>query len=130
MSDCSQIPASQLSNDRSSLTRIVRPGKAMRTALVTCQSISSVSQSSAAASLWTVIQRRGWKPSGSHVIQFSRPWEDYKYGFGLPNGDHWLGNENLHLLTSHSPYSLRVDLWDLQGNFSFNQFLGQGHPHH
>ncbi|XP_019634581.1 PREDICTED: microfibril-associated glycoprotein 4-like isoform X2 [Branchiostoma belcheri] len=56
---------------------------------------------------WTVIQRR---QDGS--VPFSRTWEEYKHGFGNKNGEYWLGNENIHLLTSQKNYTLRVDLED------------------
>ncbi|RUS76364.1 hypothetical protein EGW08_015870 [Elysia chlorotica] len=41
---------------------------------------------------------------------FNRDWIDYKYGFGDINGEFWLGNENIHLLTSADPYELRIDM--------------------
>ncbi|XP_035698658.1 uncharacterized protein LOC118431524 [Branchiostoma floridae] len=53
---------------------------------------------------WTVIQRR---LDGS--VPFNRTWEDYKRGFGNKTGEHWLGNDYLHLLTYQKNYSLRVD---------------------
>ncbi|XP_019646401.1 PREDICTED: fibrinogen-like protein 1 isoform X2 [Branchiostoma belcheri] len=56
---------------------------------------------------WTVIQRR---QDGS--VPFNRTWEEYKHGFGNKNGEYWLGNENIHLLTSQKNYTLRVDLED------------------
>ncbi|KAI8489059.1 Angiopoietin 4 [Branchiostoma belcheri] len=59
---------------------------------------------------WTVIQRR---QDGS--VPFNRNWEEYKHGFGNKNGEYWLGNENIHLLTSQKNYTLRVDLGDWGG---------------
>ncbi|KAI8489056.1 Fibrinogen- domains (FReDs) [Branchiostoma belcheri] len=59
---------------------------------------------------WTVIQRR---QDGS--VPFNRTWEEYKHGFGNKSGEYWLGNENIHLLTSQKNYTLRVDLEDWDG---------------
>ncbi|XP_078586198.1 scavenger receptor cysteine-rich domain-containing protein DMBT1-like [Branchiostoma floridae x Branchiostoma japonicum] len=63
---------------------------------------------------WTVIQRR---QDGS--VPFNRTWEEYKLGFGNKNGEYWLGNENIHLLTSQKNYSLRVDIMDWTGATAF-----------
>ncbi|KAK1116402.1 hypothetical protein AOXY_G38845 [Acipenser oxyrinchus oxyrinchus] len=41
---------------------------------------------------------------------FYRRWKEYKAGFGSVSEEFWLGNENLHSLTTHNPQSLRVDL--------------------
>ncbi|KFO19751.1 Angiopoietin-4 [Fukomys damarensis] len=60
---------------------------------------------------WTVIQRR---EDGS--VDFQRNWEEYKQGFGDPAGEHWLGNEVVHQLTSSKSYSLRVEMEDWEGN--------------
>ncbi|XP_067945017.1 ryncolin-2-like [Watersipora subatra] len=43
---------------------------------------------------WTVIQRRGNKS-----VTFDRNWEEYKNGFGDIEGEHWIGNEKIHILT-------------------------------
>ncbi|KAI8486251.1 Fibrinogen- domains (FReDs) [Branchiostoma belcheri] len=56
---------------------------------------------------WTVIQRR---IDGS--VPFNRTWEEYKQGFGDKNGEYWLGNENIHLLTAQKDYKLQVDMMD------------------
>ncbi|KAI8484527.1 Fibrinogen- domains (FReDs) [Branchiostoma belcheri] len=56
---------------------------------------------------WTVIQRR---IDGS--VPFNRTWEEYKQGFGNKNGEYWLGNENIHLLTAQKGYKLQVDMMD------------------
>nr|XP_025962861.1 angiopoietin-4 [Dromaius novaehollandiae] len=59
---------------------------------------------------WTVMQLRA---NGS--VSFQRSWQEYKQGFGDPAGEHWLGNEAVHLLTSRAPYALRVELRDWEG---------------
>ncbi|XP_078663340.1 angiopoietin-2-like [Branchiostoma floridae x Branchiostoma belcheri] len=63
---------------------------------------------------WTVIQRR---QDGS--VPFDRTWEEYKPGFGNKNGEYWLGNENIHLLTSQKAYTLRVDMLDWEGETAY-----------
>ncbi|XP_041091081.1 tenascin-X-like [Polyodon spathula] len=54
---------------------------------------------------WTVFQRRM-----NGKTNFYRLWKEYKAGFGNVSEEFWLGNENLHSLTTHNPQSLRVDL--------------------
>ncbi|OPL33492.1 microfibril-associated 4-like glycoprotein, partial [Mytilus galloprovincialis] len=49
-------------------------------------------------------------------INFYRDWESYKSGFGNMNEEHWLGNENLHQLTSQGKYMLRIDMSDFENN--------------
>uniref|UniRef100_UPI0037E72B24 angiopoietin-2-like n=1 Tax=Semicossyphus pulcher TaxID=241346 RepID=UPI0037E72B24 len=56
---------------------------------------------------WTVFQRRR---DGS--VSFNRGWLDYREGFGEPRGEHWLGNQQLHLLSNQGHYSLRINLQD------------------
>ncbi|XP_041664329.1 fibrinogen-like protein 1 [Cheilinus undulatus] len=56
---------------------------------------------------WTVLQRRR---DGS--VNFNRGWLEYREGFGEPRGEHWLGNQQLHLLSNQGHYSLRIDLQD------------------
>ncbi|XP_053383665.1 microfibril-associated glycoprotein 4-like [Mercenaria mercenaria] len=53
---------------------------------------------------WTVIQRRVSKSN------FYRDWNDYESGFGSLNGNFWLGNLYIHMLTSTDRYELRIDL--------------------
>ncbi|XP_038065799.1 microfibril-associated glycoprotein 4-like [Patiria miniata] len=59
--------------------------------------------------------------------EFNRSWDDYKHGFGGPSqGNLWLGNENLHKLTSSGSWALGVVLQDWDGEsrsctyFNFN----------
>ncbi|XP_070702903.1 fibrinogen C domain-containing protein 1-A-like [Pempheris klunzingeri] len=56
---------------------------------------------------WTVFQQRR---DGS--VSFNRGWSEYRDGFGDPRGEHWLGNQQLHLLSNQGHYSLRIDLQD------------------
>lgn len=56
---------------------------------------------------WIVFQKR---KDGRE--NFYRGWSDYVNGFGNLDGDFWLGNEFLHILTSKKNYKLRVDLED------------------
>ena len=53
---------------------------------------------------------------------FNQNWQDYKYGFGDPDQEVWLGNENIHLLTNSEDYELMVELVDFEGNIRFDVF--------
>ncbi len=68
---------------------------------------------------WTVLMRR---QDGS--VDFYRNWTDYKRGFGNLEGEHWLGLDNMYLLTHQSsdPHQLRVDLTDWEGNTAFAKY--------
>uniref|UniRef100_A0A5F4W7J7 Fibrinogen-like protein 1 n=1 Tax=Callithrix jacchus TaxID=9483 RepID=A0A5F4W7J7_CALJA len=69
---------------------------------------------------WTVIQRRS---DGSE--NFNRGWNDYENGFGnfvQKRGEYWLGNKNLHLLTTQEDYTLKIDLEDFEKNSRYAQY--------
>ena len=67
---------------------------------------------------WTVFQRR---LDGS--VDFFQGWKSYKNGFGNLSGEFWLGNDNLHRLTSASDdVMLRVDLEDFDGNITYAEY--------
>ncbi|XP_067660166.1 angiopoietin-related protein 2-like [Haliotis asinina] len=51
---------------------------------------------------------------------YTRTWEEYKRGFGSLSGDHWLGNDNIHYITSGRSHYLLVQLWT-PGNSRSNQ---------
>ena len=55
-------------------------------------------------------------------MDFYLGWEYYKNGFGNLNGEFWLGNDNLHRLTSADDVMLRVDLEDFDGNISYAEY--------
>uniref|UniRef100_H2Z1Z2 Fibrinogen C-terminal domain-containing protein n=1 Tax=Ciona savignyi TaxID=51511 RepID=H2Z1Z2_CIOSA len=56
---------------------------------------------------WMVFQRRR---DGSE--DFYRTWVEYQGMFGNLSNEFWLGNENLHALTRHGYYELRIELED------------------
>ncbi|XP_074679076.1 fibrinogen alpha chain [Strix aluco] len=72
---------------------------------------------------WLLIQQR---MDGS--VNFNRTWQDYKRGFGSVDGrgqgEFWLGNENIHLLTQNNTL-LRVELEDWDGNAVYAEYIVQ-----
>ncbi|XP_068618525.1 angiopoietin-related protein 2 isoform X1 [Battus philenor] len=69
---------------------------------------------------WTVIHRRD--DYGIPAENFNRDWSDYKNGFGDPNKEFWLGNENIYMLTNNDDYMLRVELEDFDGKKRYAQY--------
>lgn len=63
---------------------------------------------------WIVFQRRY-----DGTVNFFREWNDYKQGFGNQLSEFWLGNDNIHRLTSSGTHEFRVDLTDYENNYSF-----------
>ncbi|XP_042233024.1 fibrinogen C domain-containing protein 1-like, partial [Homarus americanus] len=69
---------------------------------------------------WTVFLARHHQSTQEN---FTRSWQDYKKGFGDPEGEHWLGNENLHTLTGgETRYRLRVEATNLQGEQRYGEW--------
>jgi len=66
---------------------------------------------------WTVIQRRI-----NGTIDFYRTWSEYKLGFGALEGEFWLGNDNIHLLTSASPMELMIEMETFGGHYFYAQY--------
>ncbi|XP_075884266.1 microfibril-associated glycoprotein 4-like [Nelusetta ayraudi] len=66
---------------------------------------------------WTVFQRRM-----DGTVNFYRPWDQYKVGFGVAAGEYWLGLENLHHMTKEKRFELRVDMEDFEGNKVYSHY--------
>ncbi|XP_066917957.1 fibrinogen C domain-containing protein 1-B-like [Clytia hemisphaerica] len=69
---------------------------------------------------WTLLQRR---VDGSE--NFYRNWTEYKNGFGKLNKEHWLGNENLYLLSSQAflkRSEVRFDLMPKKGGMLWAKY--------
>ncbi|XP_071949975.1 microfibril-associated glycoprotein 4-like [Antedon mediterranea] len=66
---------------------------------------------------WTVVQRRQ-----DGLINFYRGYGSYRRGFGNVEEEFWLGNENLHRLTSQDEYELRIDMEDFEDNEVFANY--------
>ncbi|KAJ8321967.1 hypothetical protein KUTeg_000438 [Tegillarca granosa] len=54
---------------------------------------------------WTIIQQRI-----DGYVSFDRLWVDYKIGFGNLSSDHWIGLENIHLLTKQSAVHISFEI--------------------
>ncbi|KAL2098909.1 hypothetical protein ACEWY4_005389 [Coilia grayii] len=66
---------------------------------------------------WMVIQRR---VDGN--VNFYRPWDQYRQGFGDRAGEHWLGLQSLYMLTAVKRHELRVEMEDFEGNKVFAKY--------
>lgn len=66
---------------------------------------------------WTVFQRR---MDGS--VNFYRPWDHYKFGFGNAAGEYWLGLDNIYYLTHQQQHELLIDMKDFEGNKVFARY--------
>ncbi|XP_028828308.1 microfibril-associated glycoprotein 4-like [Denticeps clupeoides] len=66
---------------------------------------------------WMVIQRRM-----NGTVNFYRPWNDYKDGFGDLEGEYWLGLENMFLITWSAKYELKVDMEDFEHSKVYAQY--------
>uniref|UniRef100_K1QP83 Tenascin-R n=1 Tax=Magallana gigas TaxID=29159 RepID=K1QP83_MAGGI len=49
-------------------------------------------------------------------------WTTYKEGFGKADGEYWLGNEDIHLLTTLTKNELRVDLQKFSGEKAYAKY--------
>ncbi|XP_008572870.1 PREDICTED: fibrinogen alpha chain [Galeopterus variegatus] len=110
--DCDDVLQTHPSGAQSGIFNIKLPGSS-RIFSVYCDQETSLGG-------WLLIQQR---MDGS--LNFNRTWQDYKKGFGsLDNkgeGEFWLGNEYLHLLTQRSSV-LRIELEDWTGKEAYAEY--------
>ncbi|CAG7834897.1 unnamed protein product [Allacma fusca] len=69
---------------------------------------------------WMVIQRRA--DFGEPRESFNRNWVEYRSGFGDPVREVWMGNVNLHLLTTSEDQILRIELEDFDGEKRYAEY--------
>uniref|UniRef100_A0A7N6ATB4 Fibrinogen C-terminal domain-containing protein n=1 Tax=Anabas testudineus TaxID=64144 RepID=A0A7N6ATB4_ANATE len=56
------------------------------------------------------------------TVNFYRPWDYYKFGFGDPAGEYWLGLDKIYYLTNQRKYELLVDMQDFDGKKVFARY--------
>ncbi|XP_069114627.1 fibroleukin-like [Argopecten irradians] len=66
---------------------------------------------------WLIVQRRY---DGS--LKFDKTWDEFKAGFGDLDGEYWLGNEVLHLLTHARNLSAMFVIEDWNGVEKYAQY--------
>ncbi|XP_056907869.1 microfibril-associated glycoprotein 4-like [Takifugu flavidus] len=66
---------------------------------------------------WTVITSRM-----DGELNFYRPWDHYKVGFGMPDSEYWIGLDNIYYLTSSKQYELLVVLEDFEGKTVYARY--------
>ncbi|KAJ0055516.1 hypothetical protein NL108_005392, partial [Boleophthalmus pectinirostris] len=71
---------------------------------------------------WLLAQQRE-----NGALSFNRTWAEYRNGFGKideqGNGEFWLGNQNLHLLTNQGETLLKVELEDWEGGVASAEYV-------
>ncbi|KAM8881888.1 fibrinogen alpha chain [Synchiropus picturatus] len=71
---------------------------------------------------WLLVQQRE-----SGTLNFNRTWAEYRDGFGSVSpqgkGEVWIGNQNLHLLTSQGESLLKVELEDSNGGKATAEYV-------
>ncbi|XP_004685265.1 PREDICTED: fibrinogen alpha chain [Condylura cristata] len=110
--DCDDVLQTHPSGAQSGIFSIELPGSSKRVS-VYCDQETGLGG-------WLLVQQR---MDGS--LNFNRTWQDYKRGFGSLNdkgeGEFWLGNEHLHLLTQKGS-ALRVELEDWAGHQALAEY--------
>ncbi|XP_071412235.1 fibrinogen alpha chain [Pithys albifrons albifrons] len=116
--DCDDIRQKHTSGAKSGIFKI-KPAGSNKVLSVYCDQETTLGG-------WLLIQQR---MDGS--VNFNRTWQDYKRGFGSVDGrgqgEFWLGNENMHLLTQNDTL-LRVELEDWDGNTVYAEYIAQVGP--
>ncbi|XP_078085276.1 fibrinogen-like protein 1-like protein [Mustelus asterias] len=79
---------------------------------------------------WTVLHRN----TRQSEMTWNETWSAYKYGFGNIQGDHYIGNEYIHFLTTQKWYKARVIMDDEKRGQSYAEYdifrLGNGMTHY
>ncbi|XP_037082462.1 techylectin-5B-like [Pollicipes pollicipes] len=91
---------------------LLRLGRGLRPALAYCDHETD-------GGGWTVIQQR---LPAEPQLDFFLGWEAYKWGFGDLEHEFWLGNENIHLLTTSDKFELRVELEGHDGTHRYAHY--------
>ncbi|KAM6909410.1 fibrinogen alpha chain [Xenentodon cancila] len=116
--DCVDAHQKHLKGETNGLFKI-KPGGADSTSVVEvyCQQEGILGG-------WLLAQQRE-----SGVLSFNRTWAEYRDGFGSVDeqgkGEFWLGNQNLHLLTSQGETMLKVELEDWEGGVATAEYTVQ-----
>uniref|UniRef100_A0A8D3DEM0 Fibrinogen C-terminal domain-containing protein n=1 Tax=Scophthalmus maximus TaxID=52904 RepID=A0A8D3DEM0_SCOMX len=114
--DCVEAHQNHLKGETNGLFSI-KPGGADSAALVEvyCQQEGLMGG-------WLLVQQRE-----SGALGFNRTWVEYRSGFGSVDaqgkGEFWLGNRNLHLLTSRGETMLKVELEDWEGGVAGAEYM-------
>uniref|UniRef100_A0A3P8Q852 Fibrinogen C-terminal domain-containing protein n=1 Tax=Astatotilapia calliptera TaxID=8154 RepID=A0A3P8Q852_ASTCA len=56
------------------------------------------------------------------TVNFYRPWDQYKMGFGDAAGEYWLGLDVINIMTSKQKSELLVDMEDFEGKKVFARY--------
>lgn len=67
---------------------------------------------------WTVLH----KNDVNQNTPWSNTWEGYKRGFGNLSGNHWLGNEFMHLLTRQNAFTVRFLIVNSDGKTKYADY--------
>ncbi|CAG2240626.1 Tenascin-R,Ryncolin-2,Angiopoietin-related protein 1,Techylectin-5B,Ficolin-1-A,Fibrinogen C domain-containing protein 1-A,Fibrinogen C domain-containing protein 1,Fibrinogen C domain-containing protein 1-B,Ryncolin-1,Ficolin-2,Ficolin-1,Microfibril-associated glycoprotein 4,Ficolin-1-B,Ryncolin-3,Angiopoietin-related protein 2,Techylectin-5A,Ryncolin-4 [Mytilus edulis] len=51
-----------------------------------------------------------------------RGWNDYKFGFGTLDGEHWLGNNKLNIITNQDKYELLITMQDFTNHTGYAKY--------
>ncbi|XP_071368143.1 fibrinogen alpha chain-like [Centroberyx affinis] len=118
--DCADIQQKHLKGETNGLFK-VKPGgsDSSKVVEVYCQQEGLMGG-------WLLVQQRE-----SGALSFNRTWAEYRDGFGSVDargkGEVWLGNQNLHQLTSQGETMLRVELEDWEGGVANAEYtIGVG----
>ncbi|CAG2252287.1 Ryncolin-2,Ryncolin-1,Ficolin-2,Ficolin-1,Ryncolin-3 [Mytilus edulis] len=64
-----------------------------------------------------VIQRRF-----NGYLSFDRTWEEYKTGFGSVSEEYWLGNDNIHQISTSTSHKLSIYIEDFTGSYKYANY--------